>query len=81
MTFGEKLHQLRTAAGMSQKALAEAAGLVQGAVAHWESGTREPGWASVLALCKALGVECTAFADCKPGGVKQPQQRGRPKKG
>ena len=78
MTFGAKLHELRTAAGLSQKALAEAAGLVQGAVAHWESGTREPGWGSMQALCGALGVGSSAFEGCEPGGLGVPQRRGRP---
>jgi hypothetical protein len=30
-------------------------------IAKIEQGLREPGWATVLKLSAALGVECTAF--------------------
>jgi len=78
MTFGEKLFQLRTAAGLSQKALADAVGVAQGAVGHWETGLREPGWGSVQALCVALGVDCTVFQGCEPGGTSEKRGPGRP---
>lgn len=74
MMFGEKLYALRTAAGMSQKSLADAADVAQTAIGHWETGARDPSWANVMKLCAALGVDCTAFAGCEPGGA--PERRG-----
>jgi transcriptional regulator with XRE-family HTH domain len=59
--FAGKLRSLRTAAGMTQQALADAAGLNKHAVVKLEAGNREPSWATVRALARALGVEVTAF--------------------
>lgn len=78
MTFGERLFQLRADLGMSQKALAEKAGVAQTAIGHWETGERDPSWESVTKLCAALGVECTVFQSCEPGGTKQKRAPGRP---
>jgi transcriptional regulator with XRE-family HTH domain len=58
-----KLRELRLAAGLSQKQLAEAAGVAQNAVSQWETGIREPSWSNVRALAAALGVTCQAFAE------------------
>jgi transcriptional regulator with XRE-family HTH domain len=77
MTFGEKLYTLRTAAELSQKALADAAGVAQTAIGHWETGERDPSWANVMKLCAALGVKCTEFADCAPGGAPDRKGPGR----
>lgn len=63
MTFGEKLKAFRQAAGLSQRALAEKAGISQKAVDHYERDAREPGWSAVQALAVALCVTCEAFAD------------------
>jgi transcriptional regulator with XRE-family HTH domain len=76
--FAERLRELRTAAGLSQTELAEKAGMTQGAVGHLERGTREPQWASVVALADALGVSCEAFRK-PPDGKPQQAGRGRPK--
>ncbi|HEY3788041.1 MAG TPA: helix-turn-helix transcriptional regulator [Urbifossiella sp.] len=63
--FAAALKRLREEAGMSQAALADAAGLNVFGVAKIEQGLREPGWATVLKLAAALGVECTAFCSSK----------------
>lgn len=60
--FGERLKELREAAGLSQAQLAERAEMNVFGVAKLEQGQREPSWATVQALAAALGVECTAFA-------------------
>jgi len=78
MTFGEKLFQLRTEQGMSQKTLADKAGLAQTAIGHWETGERDPSWESVTKLCAALSVDCTVFQGCEPGGTKEKRTPGRP---
>lgn len=62
INFGERLAGLRRAQGLSQTALAEKAGLTRDAIASLEQGRRHPAWATVLQLCGALGVACTAFA-------------------
>ncbi len=80
--FAEKLKRLRESAGLSQQQLADRAGMNRFGVAKLEQGVREPSWATVQVLAKALGVDCLAFADA-PGesvvAVPEPK-RGRPRK-
>lgn len=58
----ERLIELRKASGFDQSELASKVGVARETIVRWESGKREPNWTGVLALCEALGVECTAFA-------------------
>jgi transcriptional regulator with XRE-family HTH domain len=60
------LRELRAAAGLTQKALAERAGLTREAVACLETGRNDPRWKTVVALCAALGVTSDEFL--KPPG-------------
>ncbi|HEY7309662.1 MAG TPA: helix-turn-helix transcriptional regulator [Gemmataceae bacterium] len=76
--FAGRLRELRAQAGLSQKELADKAGIVLSAVGHLEAGRRSPSWETVLALCAALGVDCTAFT-IEPKETQAPQ-RGRPRK-
>lgn len=63
-TFGARLLALRTAAGLTQQALAERSGLAERNVVYQlESGRRQPSWATAQRLAKALGVSVAAFAD------------------
>lgn len=64
MTFSEKLRDLREAAGMSEKALADAAGLPFGTLHNYVLGTRRPSFAAVVKIARALGTTCDAFAEC-----------------
>jgi transcriptional regulator with XRE-family HTH domain len=64
MTFGEKLRELREAKGLSRAALASASGVPFGTIHGYEIGRRGPSFAAVIALAKALGVDCRTFADC-----------------
>jgi len=77
--FAGRLKELREAAGMSQKELAERVGVLREAVARWEAGNREPSWGNVLALAAALGVTCEAFnqepADRMPAGPGRPRKQ------
>jgi DNA-binding XRE family transcriptional regulator len=67
--FAVRLKALREATGMTQAALAEAAGLHLSVVFKIEQGIRDdPSWATVRALAKALGVDCTAFDEEKEPG-------------
>jgi transcriptional regulator with XRE-family HTH domain len=70
MRFAERLRELREAAGLTQAALAHAAGISLGAVRNYEQGIREPYWHVAFRLAAALGVGCDAFADC--AGAKLP---------
>jgi transcriptional regulator with XRE-family HTH domain len=91
--FGKRLRELRAAAGLTQTQLAERAGLSLKGVAQWERGEREPGWSSILAICKALGVGCETFTQppagrepaktvkpARPMAAKPRRPRGRPRK-
>jgi transcriptional regulator with XRE-family HTH domain len=76
--FGVRLRELREQAGLTQQQLANAAGLHRFGIAKLEQGVREPSWATVKALCDALGVDCTAFtqepADREPAGPGRPRK-------
>lgn len=78
-TFGERLKELREAAGLTQAALAERAGMNQFGVAKLEQGVREPAWATVQAICAALGVKCSAFEGTapaeKPAAARKPRKK------
>jgi transcriptional regulator with XRE-family HTH domain len=76
--FGPRLKELREQAGLTQKELADQAGVSQRAVSHYEQGLHEPIWSSVLALAKALGVDCLAFQQAPAEAPKA--RRGRPSK-
>ena len=77
--LGNRIRELREGAGLGREQMAEAAGVSVRAVVQWELGEREPGWFNVLALCQALGVDCTAFG--KPPAERPPAGPGRPRKG
>lgn len=62
-TFGERLKQLRKAAGLTQAQLAERTGMHVMGVSKLERGQYEPSWPAVKALAKALGVSLAAFDD------------------
>lgn len=79
-SFAIKLKRLRESSGLTQAKLADLAGMNQFGIAKLEQGVREPSWSTVQALAKALGVDCTAFADCEAADVAPPPApRGRPR--
>ena len=55
--IGANLTALLKERGMSQKELAEAAGLTPASVSRYVNGEREPWPATIAALSHALGVE------------------------
>lgn len=77
--FARRLKELREKAGLSQKALAEKAGLALSAIGHLEQGLRMPAWETVRDLARALGVSCSAF-EVESDEPVQASPRGRPKK-
>jgi transcriptional regulator with XRE-family HTH domain len=79
--FGFRLRELREAASLSQEALAQRAGMHRFGIAKLERGEREPVWATVRALARALGVSCSAFeSDSDAPTEGPPKPRGRPRK-
>jgi transcriptional regulator with XRE-family HTH domain len=60
--YGAALRTLRTARGMSQETLANAAGLDRTYVAGIERGERNPSLTSLLRLTEALGVRLSEWA-------------------
>lgn len=79
--FAARLKALRGAAGLTQEQLADKAGMHKLGIAKLEQGLREPTWATVQALAKALGVTCLDFV-VEEGEVVEyrPPQMGRPRK-
>lgn len=60
MDTAETLRQARTAAGLSQRALARRAGMAQPAIARIESGKVNPGVDTLVHLLAACGFELAA---------------------
>ena len=79
--FAARLRAVREQGGLSQRQLAERAGCNVFTLSKLERGTQEPAWPLVLALARALGVDCTAF---QPAGDEPaegpPRPKGRPRK-
>ncbi len=81
MTFAENLRQLRNNAGLSEAKLAKASGVTLGALHDYGLGRREPSFAAVVKIARALGVTADAFAECVSVGRGKPQRlRSRKKK-
>jgi transcriptional regulator with XRE-family HTH domain len=88
MTFGQRLQELRTQAGLSQSQLADRSGIPVWTLRGYEQGRREPLWNVLFKLADALGVDCRAFAECAgadaPASAKRRDGKkapGRPPKG
>lgn len=54
--FGDNLKNLRTAAGISQKAFAEKLGTTQQRVSEWERGVVEPSLYNIIKILNVLNV-------------------------
>ncbi|MGA7704055.1 MAG: helix-turn-helix transcriptional regulator [Solirubrobacteraceae bacterium] len=61
--FGENLREARTAAGLSQEALAYEAVVDRAAISVYERGRREPNLRTVLKLARALGLSPVSLLD------------------
>ena len=53
----EALREAREAAGLSQRALSNLAGLTQSHVSHIESGSKDPGLSKIIDIARALNLE------------------------
>jgi transcriptional regulator with XRE-family HTH domain len=76
--FAGRLRELREQAALTQEQLASKSGMTRDGIAHLEQGRRKPTWETVLALSKALGVDCTTFT-VEPA-ERAPTGPGRPAK-
>src|SRR5688572_3309966 len=77
--FAGRLRELREQAGLSRQELADKAGLKVGGIRDLEQGMNGPTWATLLSICKALGVTCEVFTT--PPAVQVPAPGpGRPPK-
>jgi len=75
--LARRLKELRDKMKMSQQQLAAAAGLSVSLISQLEQGSREdPRLSTVIALAKALGVDCRAIAE----GEDPPASRGKKRK-
>lgn len=78
ISFGRRLKELREQAGLTQEQLARKADLSTSFLSKLEQKDHDPSWTTVQALAKALGVDCTAFADGDGASVEE--ARTAPKK-
>ena len=63
MSVGENIRRYRKSRGMTQAQLAEAVGLTEGAVRHYESGIRAVKPELLESISTALGVSVNALKD------------------
>ncbi|MBE5054753.1 helix-turn-helix transcriptional regulator [Pseudoflavonifractor sp. DSM 107456] len=63
-----KLKELREARGLTLSQVAQAAHVTRAAVCMWESGARQPGLDSLLALADLYGVSLDALCGRTPPG-------------
>jgi transcriptional regulator with XRE-family HTH domain len=68
--FGEALQRVRIELGLTQKEVAEKAGIHPNTVARLERGKMEPSWQLVLAIAKALQVTCEVFSNTETGSAE-----------
>lgn len=76
MTYGEKLRELRTAAGLSEPKLAAKSGVSYWALHDYALGRRRPSLAAAARIARALGTSCDTFAECDDiaGPLKNPKK-------
>lgn len=60
--MGQKLQELRQAAGLSQSQLASAAGVPVGTLKNWEQGRRMPMFDAAYRLAKAMNITLDELA-------------------
>lgn len=63
MSTGARIRKCRTAAGLTQRQLAEAIGLTESAVRNYELGIRTPKKPQISAMAKVLGVAPTTLEE------------------
>jgi transcriptional regulator with XRE-family HTH domain len=80
MGFASQLRTLREAAGLSQPALAERAGISVDSIQNWEQGRTRPRLEALGKLARALGATVDALLATDDKAADNPRPRGRPRK-
>ena len=70
--FSEKLRNLRTEKGLTQRQLADALFITRKTISNWESGIRMPDVVMLSRLSKVLGVKPYELIDVFPSGEDSP---------
>jgi transcriptional regulator with XRE-family HTH domain len=68
--FGKALQRVRVERGLTQKEVAEKAGIHPNTIARLERGKMEPSWQLVLAIARALQVTCEVFSNTERGSTE-----------
>jgi transcriptional regulator with XRE-family HTH domain len=84
--MGQRLQELRERAGLTQPALAEAAGVPVGSLRNWEQGLVLPQLPAAYRLAKALSITLDelagkVFEEKPPVPKKKPAPKGSKVKG
>ena len=65
MNLGENIKQARKAAGITQKALAEALDVYQKDISRWETNELVPNTLTFAKICKVLGASADEILELK----------------
>jgi transcriptional regulator with XRE-family HTH domain len=65
-SLGSLVHEMRLAAGLSQRALAQIVGTSQPAVVRYERGTMTPSWDTLQRFAAACGWQVRLQAEVTP---------------
>jgi XRE family transcriptional regulator, regulator of sulfur utilization len=81
IAVGVAIREARTAAGLTQKELADSLGVTQTAVSYWESARRDPGVTELLRIASALGVKAASLLpathrELAPGRLARVEVKG-----
>jgi transcriptional regulator with XRE-family HTH domain len=76
MSFAQRLRQLRDKAGLSEAKLAQASGVSFASIHEYGLGRRQPSFAAVAKLARALGVSCEDFMDGDAVETKPKKRKG-----
>ena len=71
MNFGEKLKELRVAAGMTQEQLATRSGTSKQNISRYELDERQPSLTMAKAIADALGVSLDDFREVMPSQTEK----------
>jgi transcriptional regulator with XRE-family HTH domain len=74
------LHEARQAAGLSQRALSDKAGLSQSHISQIESGTLEPGLSKLIQIARALDLELVLVPRKMVPAIKNITASSRPER-
>ncbi len=80
MSIGNTIQEHREKIGLTQKELADHAGVTEGAVKAWERGSRVPKLNALFRLASALGLLLTDLTNHANDPHRRRNEPGRPRK-